>query len=45
MKIRKLGPMLIAGILSISTMYGQARKLSVDELFELAKGNHPTLAV
>ena len=45
MKIRKLGPMLIAGILSISTMYGQERKISVDELFELAKENHPNLAV
>lgn len=40
--------MLAAGFLSISTMYAQQsqeRKISVEELFELAKENHPNLAV
>lgn len=40
--------MLVAGFLSISTMYAQQsqeRKISVEELFELAKENHPNLAV
>ncbi|KPE52554.1 TolC family protein [Chryseobacterium indologenes] len=48
MKIRKLCTMLVAGFLSISTMYAQQsqeRKISVEELFELAKENHPNLAV
>lgn len=40
--------MLVAGFLSISTTYAQQsqeRKISVDELFSLAKENHPNLAV
>lgn len=40
--------MLVAGLLSISTTYAQQsqeRKISVDELFSLAKENHPNLAV
>ncbi|MDV3733995.1 hypothetical protein CMU34_10875 [Elizabethkingia anophelis] len=46
--MRKLCTMLVAGFLSISTMYAQQsqeRKISVEELFELAKENHPNLAV
>lgn len=40
--------MLVMGFLSISTTYAQQsqeRKISVEELFELAKENHPNLAV
>lgn len=40
--------MFVVGILSISTTYAQQslkRKISVKELFELAKENHPNLAV
>ncbi|WP_089999557.1 TolC family protein [Chryseobacterium taichungense] len=48
MKIRKLCTMLVMGFLSISTTYAQQsqeRKISVEELFELAKENHPSLSV
>ncbi|SEM45826.1 Outer membrane protein TolC [Chryseobacterium taichungense] len=40
--------MLVMGFLSISTTYAQQsqeRKISVEELFELAKENHPSLSV